>query len=281
MGDFMDYCIEKSQSLDILCRPWAPSPPPRTRSDTFQHVMSDRSEGSEGSYRSIFEDHPSWISLISSAQFVGSRIKGRFNGDAFVQHSANVSKSSYNASFGSRPVAQFGRRSVSHSAGQLKVQSISRLDGDLLVKGLVLGLVNRVSNRVSNGKVIPHDGLQMCGLAQDFRSLVGFEHGPDESWRILVADHDFDGDQAPHLYGRALLECLQYVSRDGDLDLEELRTAPQTDQTLCSVTERMQCILWGRSFFNAESPGTWKAFFPRTVSTCYHDRRHGGCLVWL
>jgi hypothetical protein len=35
-ADFMEYCIEKSNSLDILCRHWAPLPKELTSRQKFE-----------------------------------------------------------------------------------------------------------------------------------------------------------------------------------------------------------------------------------------------------
>ncbi|PVH86407.1 hypothetical protein DL98DRAFT_582972 [Cadophora sp. DSE1049] len=252
IGHFMDYCIEKSQSLDIISRPWAPSP-----LDVFDQILSwkegsDYSEASRGSYGLSVESHPTWIALVDRGPFDGFEeiAEGRVNADSFVQGSGHASKSTYNASFGIRPVAQFGRRSILQSPGEPKGQSTLRLDGALFVKGLVLGSVDLVSNRVPRGKIIPDNGLEICRLARHPKHRhqdSGYD--PTESWRILVADRDPDGYPAPRWYHRVILECLEHTDRAGDLDLNNILRLPQINPAMVIVIERIRCMVWGRRFF--------------------------------
>ena len=49
--------------------------------------------------------------------------------------------------------------------------------------------------------------------------------------------------------------CLQHTDSHGNLDLEGLRTAPETSLTMRTVIERMQHMLRGRRFFTMETFG--------------------------
>ena len=75
--DFVQMAIHNSQSLDILCRPWAPT-----------------------SY-----DLPSWVQDWSQAPLVMDRdnIFQRFNGDCFTSDSGHEKKQAYDASRSNRP----------------------------------------------------------------------------------------------------------------------------------------------------------------------------------
>lgn len=100
-ADFMEYCIEKSKSLDILCRHWAPRPNFRTLTarEKLQNTKSSRED----------KKMPSWIHSIERYAFGSPRDaeNGRINGDSFVDGS---SRSRYNASFGLAPRVHFGKR---------------------------------------------------------------------------------------------------------------------------------------------------------------------------
>ncbi|KAL2071199.1 hypothetical protein VTL71DRAFT_12434 [Oculimacula yallundae] len=70
--DFIECCIDQSQSLDILLRHWAPAP--------------DRTN-----YRDNCEPLPSWIPLIQKSPYgtAAQRKRGRSNGDGYVGSSCN------------------------------------------------------------------------------------------------------------------------------------------------------------------------------------------------
>ncbi|KAH6698463.1 heterokaryon incompatibility protein-domain-containing protein, partial [Leptodontidium sp. MPI-SDFR-AT-0119] len=84
-ADFIEYCIENSNSLDIICRHWAPLPKPPAKVDM-----------------------PSWILPISGNAFGGpaQAKKGRVHGDSFV----GSEKGGFYTASGSRtPVFKFGK----------------------------------------------------------------------------------------------------------------------------------------------------------------------------
>jgi hypothetical protein len=96
--DFVDYCIEKSESLDIICRHWAPVAKGRRRS--FTGTNTDQQ---------VFM--PTWISLISGSAFgtPEQRLQGRSNGDSLVGTPSRQHQKNYNASAGLKPAAHITR----------------------------------------------------------------------------------------------------------------------------------------------------------------------------
>jgi hypothetical protein len=100
--DFIDYCVEKSNSLDILCRDWAPLP----KLNPEQRIrIGDPA-------RSLPEEEvPSWIPLISRSAFGEPHdiLGGRLYGDSFVGAPGLQGRQIYYASGHLRPWAIFGR----------------------------------------------------------------------------------------------------------------------------------------------------------------------------
>jgi hypothetical protein len=77
-ADFVEYCVEKSQSLDIICRHWAPDLPASAplESMTFEKVEHMKDE----------ERMPTWIPSITGHAYSGPSgvLKPRTNSDSLV-----------------------------------------------------------------------------------------------------------------------------------------------------------------------------------------------------
>jgi len=100
-ADFMNYCIERSHSLDILCRYWAPLPKPLTPEQALKQGNSRRDRE---------EEMPTWIPFISRSAFGEPHavLGGRVNGDSFVGGPERKGQQTYNACNGLRAWTKFG-----------------------------------------------------------------------------------------------------------------------------------------------------------------------------
>lgn len=100
--DFVAYCVYTSDSLDIICRHWAPVPKKRNLS-VVQKIRAEHAPAKE--------QLPSWISPVSRSPFGGPEdvLNGRANGDILVGSS---SQRNYNASHGTTPLVEFGKFEV-------------------------------------------------------------------------------------------------------------------------------------------------------------------------
>lgn len=100
--DFVAYCVYTSDSLDIICRHWAPVPKKRNLS-VVQKIRAEHAPAKE--------QLPSWISPVSRSPFGGPEdvLNGRANGDILVGSS---SQRNYNASYGTTPLVEFGKIKV-------------------------------------------------------------------------------------------------------------------------------------------------------------------------
>ena len=207
--DFINFCIEQSKSLDIICRHWSPVPP-----DTG--CM------------------PSWISSIRNSTFGNPdmAMRGRSNGDSLVGVPTGMQQTNYYASGDLVPVAHFG-----------KYEHSNRLNGTLLVKGMVLDVIETLSPRAAEG-VIPEEALRMGGWSHDDPP----ERVPDNLWRTLVADRGPDGAKAPSWYYRACLVSLTHVTQYGDLSTVMLIDAANTPSVMVAFLTRVQEVVWNRKF---------------------------------
>jgi hypothetical protein len=267
-ADFMEYCIEKSNSLDILCRHWAPGPKKATMKEKFDlEKKKQRKSGEVGSPRSGngvgFENDipgetmPSWILPINGHAYGGPQgvHNGRINADSLVGGFERQNKKYYNASGGLHPWVKFGKtREFSkpdnkNGGDKAKLNSKSRgtkFDGTLEVRGCVLDIIKKVSDEALEG-VIPGKGLKLGGLSSHPKTQ---EDLPDRLWRTLVADRGPEGAIAPTWYRRACLGCLQlYLGSSGDLNTDQFDTYSDTPEAMKAFISRVRSVVWKRKFF--------------------------------
>jgi hypothetical protein len=98
-ADFMEYCIEKSNLLDILCRHWAPLPKELTKRQKFELLRDGRKEEKE--------KLPTWIPTIDGHAYGGPLgvLSGRQNADSLVGGVERLNQQQYNASENLRPAS--------------------------------------------------------------------------------------------------------------------------------------------------------------------------------
>jgi hypothetical protein len=267
-ADFMEYCIENSSSLDILCRHWAPPP---KKLNPLEKLQAEKNGGLET------ELMPSWMLPIEGHAYGGplGRLRGRSNGDSFVGGHGRYNKQ-YDASGGLPPFVQFGKvktkklkknakrrknnevgksmpmpaekvNGTLHAVAEQPKSQSKKFDGTLQVKGFKIDNIERLSGRVLDG-VIPSRALEWGGWPKPDDGFPPVEV-PDKLWRTLVADRDPDGNNAPPWYRRACLECLQYVNPSGDLNTEKFKEAELPPASMKMFIERVKAAVWCRQFF--------------------------------
>jgi hypothetical protein len=271
-ADFVDYCIEKSQSLDIICRHWAPDLAASIQLETmtFERVGNMNEE----------EKMPSWIPSISGQAYSGPSgvLKPRTNSDSLVGSADHRKQKPYNASKGLRPYVKFGKFSDDHKQKhgsrlptpnrtspvglekkketdpdvvEPQVPRPRKFDGTLFVKGFRLQAIEKISGRVLDG-VIPKEALE---FADWDGSDDNIDKVPDMLWRTLVADRGPNGLPPPAWYGRACLECLMQCNSSGDLNTKDIRNHKDTPETMRVFLERVQSVVWSRKFFLGDHEG--------------------------
>lgn len=236
-ADFIEYCIETSKSLDILCRHWAPQPKP--------------------SLHSPMVEMPSWILPIEGHAFGGPKQlrKGRINGDSFVGGSERRSR--YTASGNLLPSVKFGKtkvvqevvtKEVKQELGdytklplQQKMELPPRFDGTLKVKGFQLDVIEQAEHVI--GHVISRTALELCGWSNEPGSS-----DIDQLWRILVANRGPDGTNAPTWYRRACKACLEWYSTQAEdsFNTNNLKNMKGTPSGKVEFLDRVQQVVWNR-----------------------------------
>lgn len=287
-ADFMEYCVETSDSLDIICRHWAPPP----KKLTPVEKLCKEKPGTNKSVAKEEEKLPSWIPSIKGHAFGGPAgpLMGRKHGDSFVGELGKNYRLQYNASGGLRPYVKFGKYAQAttpkeifeeSSQGQnetaagendgkpqysdteprIPLPSLPRkFDGTLYIKGFKFAVITNRSDRVSHG-IIPEEAFTYGGWNFDLDEQ--HEPGdrktpnlvPDQLWRTLVADRGPHGESPPPWYRRACLECLQHVNSEGGMNTDQFKNFEDAPSAMVAYLERVQQVVWNRRFFLADGRG--------------------------
>jgi hypothetical protein len=296
--DFIEYCIEQSNSLDILCRHWAPRPKALTLREKLALDPSD--PRLDPNYEK--EHMPSWIPSIDGHAYGGPKgvLGGRRHGDSFVGNLERQNQHNYNASSNLTPCVTFVRCSNADSKKMEKLyasrsvpnrQPVARdnvrpdqhqftsedknvpppqptkFNGTMHVKGFKLDVIEKLTGHVLDG-VIPAEAFKYGGWDYKHEDLDGRNPSdlppvPDVIWRTLVADRGPRGDNAPRWYRRACLECLMHINGSGDLNTSDLLDRPEgTATTMKLFLERVQAVVWRRKIFLTKGkPGKHKPLY--------------------
>jgi hypothetical protein len=278
-ADFMEYCIETSDSLDILCRHWAPMPKRLTKREKLQLKIEGRQEEKE--------HMPTWIPSIEGHVY-GEPLgvfEGRKNADSLVGGVERQYQQHYRASKGLPPAVEFGKskqkatddeaiegtsnQNLTVDQGEAEASDtktakqtllrVNKFDGTLHIKGFKLDTIVNLSGRVLNG-VIPHEAFEFGGWPKKSKDSVYPEDAPERLWRTLVADRGPDGTNAPTWYRRACRECLNHTNTNGDLNTNEFKDLglDDTPRTMKLFLERVRGVVWCRKFFLTSGKETEK-----------------------
>jgi hypothetical protein len=271
-ADFVECCIEKSQSLDIICRHWAPDLATLT---PLESMMFERVENMKEE-----EKMPSRIPSITGQAYAGpsGALKPRTNSDSLVGSADHRKQKPYNASKGLRPYFKFGKCSDDHKqkhgdrlptpnrtspvglemkkktdldAVEPQLPRPRKFDGTLFVKGFRLQSIDKVSSRVLDG-VIPKEAYEFAGWDPSDKNV---DKVPDMLWQTFVADRGPNGLPPPAWYARACLECLIQCNSSGDLNTKDIRNHKDTPETMRMFLERVQRVVWSRKFFLTNHEG--------------------------
>ncbi|KAM3074152.1 hypothetical protein ACMFMF_006174 [Clarireedia jacksonii] len=260
-ADFMEYCIEKSQNLDILIRNWAPMEEKKTRRELLYSSTVPAQD----------KVMPSWVPDIELSAFGAAHRKqrGRMNGDSFVDGSDR--QKTYNASLGLKPTFKFGKFNTDVSSNNSPINSNTtssaehsqnkgnetkqlppKFTGVLEVDGFQLADICQITDAVTTG-VVPVTALEMGGWDKDIRKEE--RKLRDELWRTMCGDRGPNGTHTPNWYRRACLFCLEHqVDHEGNFGTNNLRPASRT-RVVRSFVDRVQAVVWKRRFFRTPRTG--------------------------
>lgn len=271
--EFVRFCIERAQqvdstrALDILCRPWAPSPDfPDDNENQNPHwrvkfswkksyngeieerdgnfVLQSPRVSSEGR-----DTIPSWIRSKDLFSYGYEHRSGegdikmkRKNADTLV---GDPSQHFYAAS-GSKGV----KEKLRFQAGKIedpKATEHNHYYHSIFIKGFVLGTIAELSDRSQKG-AIPKTWMGLCKrygqTSEDPTTPFWDLPQSDDFWRTLVGDQSWKGRDTPRFYRHIIRS--QYDGSD-DVDLSDfshyngLKCDPAKD-----VSQRVQGVIWDR-----------------------------------
>ncbi|KAI2473781.1 HET-domain-containing protein [Annulohypoxylon bovei var. microspora] len=240
---FVNWAINKSdktRALDIICRPWAPEPPPSDNlsayseeEDTHWRIRTNSARPEDEGQDTL----PSWIPTVTRAAFgmdgEGQKMR-RKNADSLV---GLPPKRVYSAA-GTRVLTENFRT----EDGVTEYSRDAALNGlhyhSLFVEGFVLDGVRELKYPSQQGN-IPRDWIRLARRRDPAGDL------PDEFWRTLVADRGPAGENAPRYYPRLVRHALnQGVHGDS------LNTTDVVNWGSCSIVgevlRRVQSAIWNR-----------------------------------
>jgi len=237
--DFVMHCCLRSESLDIIVRPWAPSP------SSLRYVL-----GKSGQPGPTAQDLPSWIMARDKLPYgdPALRSKHRLHGNPLV---GTNQKRVYNAHNSSKPSLTLGSNGIRN--------------GSLHIKGVFLAEVTHASSRMAEA-VITRECLGLLGTISR-KPHSRHINLPDSIWRTLCANRDDRGDAAPRAYRVAMLDLLHIhfgsTATDTSTNLLEHMSSIDIEELLeIGIPEHVKKylvvvrdVIWNRRTFQARSSG--------------------------
>jgi hypothetical protein len=216
---FIQFCINSSSSLDIICRPWAPDVDALSPTDPLRE-----------------KGLPSWISTMKrapQAQYqrrLHSRSDlqwRRINGDNLARLTSSTTQK-YMAS---------GASKIDFNS--LRFRKYETLFS-MYVQGFVLGNIQTTTVASQLGS-IPSEWASF--VVWKYRS----QHPPEEYWRTLVADQSMSGLGAPKYYPRLLRELYSWVAEGSDILAEDMAQASVSSSIMEEFVQKVQATIWNRA----------------------------------
>ncbi|TVY33496.1 Heterokaryon incompatibility protein 6,OR allele [Lachnellula subtilissima] len=246
-GDFIEHSVETSNSLDILCRHWAP------RQNSTVATEDDIKEA---------EKIPSWILDINDGgAFFRHEGKSamRANADCLVGDS--YGRRWYSASGTLSPVYNFRKRAVApdrpkkrprhnviYAEASEKGRKLpQRFNGTLDVDGFQLGSIEETTEIA--GGVLSKKALRILGWSD--QTKPSSEGDIDQLWRTMVANRGPGGSNPPNWYRRVCISCLEWFQNQGvaDFSTVELKRLGDTPRQKVKFLDRVHQVVWNRKCF--------------------------------
>ena len=216
--DFLKFVITRSRSLDILCRPWAPS------------IATDRPD----------EFLPSWIPQLSGSPYAlvpHTMVYQRVRADPLVGTPGT----------GIRPYNACGKQRA-HNTDSRDSTPPFIVGRSLLTRGFVLDELDNALDRAAYGN-IPSSWLTLVGWQDHSQPL------PSRFWRTLVADRDLDGiSRPPAHFPLACQWAFKSRTPNYDLNTDRLLHHGICPDLCLNFLRRLQAVVWDRKL--TETKGT-------------------------
>lgn len=238
--DFVEWAIQTSGSLDILCRFWA------LRDKTTSQAT----------------DLPSWLQLAEDSAWgvEADAHNGRKHGDSLVGLPENhYYHASGRAPNYKRPIVVFPPPPIismdtdATSLGSSSLATHVLHDTSLLVTGIVIGFVDFRTDTIDEG-VVPRACLEKLGWVFD-RNATEVADVTSQLWQTLVAGRDPNGQVTPQWYKVACQYCLARRSNNGNINIDKIleRNDYGGQQSIVrAYLERVRAVTWNRLFIEGK-----------------------------
>ncbi|KAL8694774.1 MAG: hypothetical protein Q9218_000620 [Villophora microphyllina] len=235
--DFTKFCVEKSNSVDIICRHWAPVVEKKRSLDRLKKTRKPKDE--------LLAKIPSWVPVLTGSpigdpQYVPDR---RSNGDSLVGH---PDRKRYNASKNTPALVDFKDHRIGEPSVEPNQTSHINHVFYMYVEGFKVDTITKVSSRIADGLLL-RECLTMGGWEEESDDQSP-DDVPDKLWRTLVADRGPDGNNPPTWYQRACSESFAASTTSGDINTGALIANPRSPSHVVQFLKRVQSIVWNRVF---------------------------------
>lgn len=232
--NFVQWIIETTGSIDIICRHWA---------------LKERMERTPTTPRLV--RLPSWILFVDGSAWGrgDDMFRGRKAGDSFV---GLPGSNNYNAC-GERNEQADVKFSRSSNYEDPSATGLFTHDMSMYVKGVMIGSVSFRTDPFPDG-VITKDCLECLGWVVN-KNVKEIAEAPTKLWQTLVADRDPHGGPPPQWYKTACQHTLTYQSNNGHINIGKILGRKLQDGSQDLVYEylcRVRAVTWNRSFLRGD-----------------------------
>jgi hypothetical protein len=226
-SDFIMHCYAQNDSLDVLCRPWAP-------------VLSTQGWASSADNQESIQ-LPTWICSRDKLPYgePSWRLKHRLHGNPLVGGSSKrvYNARVYNANCGTLPAIV--KAPTGHQPHILAL------------KGIIVADIDQRSSRMASA-IVTQECLMLLGNPEN-SSGAEYERKIGAWWRTLCANRDEKGDPAPNSWQTAMEETLDLLNGDtiSSIDIEELLDTdiPEHIRRYLLV---VRDVVWNRRTFRSD-----------------------------
>ncbi|KAH8163632.1 hypothetical protein CIB48_g4618 [Xylaria polymorpha] len=239
---FVKWAIDhsdKNRALDIICRPWVPSPVDEPDEESERHWRAifneDESKRPEGEGKDTL---PSWIATIAGAAFErdgADRKMTRKNADTLV---GLPTEHNYNAA-GTRQVTR-ALRFEKGAWGGLHYHS-------MFVEGFIFDSIDVLKESSQQGN-IPYQ-WEKLGRGGNKRTELS-----DEYLRTIVANRGPTGGNAPRYYARLIRHAYTQGVQKESLNTENQVNFGKT-KVVGQVLRRVRSVIWNRRMMATTGKG--------------------------
>lgn len=259
---FIEYCIETSKSLDVICRRWSPTVEQRRNIPSWILPLKEQATSPKASQtrteNGMFACIPGRSRIYNASGRSSPSFKlGKKNTPQRTQPAlpgtSRPGEYSRVQRFDIPRPPSFGERLLQIMRGapqaiDTREEAESQFDGILHVEGIRIGTIDEVT-LITNG-ILNHEILDILGFQEN---LVSTDAKFEQVWRTLVAARGPDGSEPLGWYSRACRACIEWYIKDPDdfVKRSTRRTSSGRLTRRVEFMERVQQVARNRKCFRS------------------------------